>query len=157
MTYKDRQKIATKKYQKSLKGRLNAKKYGKKYRQENKDKRKESQKKYYQKNREKIQKINKEWRNKNLKRVRELHIFYKKRRRAMKANAEGTHTLGEWKLLKKQYGYRCPCCGKKEPKIKLTEDHIIPLIKGGSDYIENIQPLCRSCNSIKYTKIIKYV
>ena len=77
-------------------------------------------------------------------------------RRARKMNASGLHTLNEWEILKAQYNWTCPCCYKKEPKIKLTEDHIIPLSKGGSNNIENIQPLCGSCNRKKYTKIIKY-
>jgi 5-methylcytosine-specific restriction endonuclease McrA len=68
--------------------------------------------------------------------------------------AEGNHTFGEWELLKKQYGYKCPMCGMKEPEIKLTEDHIIPLSKGGSNWIENIQPLCLKCNMKKHNKLI---
>ena len=68
----------------------------------------------------------------------------------------GGHTYGEWELLKKQYGYNCPCCKKPEPEIKLTEDHIVPLSKGGSDLIENIQPLCLSCNCKKHTKSNKF-
>lgn len=67
-----------------------------------------------------------------------------------------SHTYGEWDLLKKQYNYTCPCCHREEPVIKLTEDHIIPLSKGGSDLIENIQPLCLNCNLKKNTIIIKY-
>lgn len=87
---------------------------------------------------------------------KERKRFIQSRRRARKINNGGTHTTGEWELLKKQYNYTCPCCGLSEPEIKLTEDHIIPLSKGGSDLIENIQPLCLHCNLVKHTKTIKY-
>jgi 5-methylcytosine-specific restriction endonuclease McrA len=87
---------------------------------------------------------------------RKKNNYYCKTRRLLEYNSEGSHTIVEWELLKKQYGYTCPSCKNKEPNIKLTEDHIIPLKKGGSDYIENIQPLCRSCNCKKHTTIKKY-
>lgn len=79
-----------------------------------------------------------------------------RKRRALKRNSEGSHTLDEWNKLKEKYNYTCLCCGKQEPKIKLTEDHIIPLSLGGNNYIENIQPLCISCNSSKRIKTTDY-
>ena len=85
----------------------------------------------------------------------ERKLFLNARRRARIRGAIGSFTFGEWELLKKQYGYCCPCCSKCEPEIKLEIDHIIPLSKGGSNYIENIQPLCGSCNSKKHDKMIK--
>jgi 5-methylcytosine-specific restriction endonuclease McrA len=82
--------------------------------------------------------------------------FLKKRSKLRKLANGGSHTFGDWENLKVQYNWTCPSCHKKEPEIKLTEDHVIPSSKGGSDNIENIQPLCKSCNSHKMTKIIKF-
>ncbi len=65
----------------------------------------------------------------------------------------GWHTQEEWNELCKKWNNGCACCKRK---IKLTIDHIIPVSKGGNNSIENIQPLCQSCNSKKYLKIIKY-
>ena len=73
----------------------------------------------------------------------------KARRYARERNAEGSHTLREWNDLKEKFDFKCAHCGERKP---LTKDHIKPLSKGGSDYIENIQPLCRNCNSKKSNK-----
>lgn len=77
-----------------------------------------------------------------------------KRRFRIVNNGNQSFTLNEWRDLKKKYGNSCPACGRQEPEIKLTSDHIVPISKGGSNLIENIQPLCRSCNSRKYTMSI---
>ena len=46
---------------------------------------------------------------------------------------------------------KCNLCNKK---TKLTLDHIIPLSLGGIHAKENIQILCKSCNSKKHNKLI---
>ena len=43
-------------------------------------------------------------------------------------------------------GGRCVKCGSQE---KLEFDHIVPIVKGGSDTARNIQLLCENCNRSK--------
>lgn len=83
------------------------------------------------------------WKKKNPERM----AFLKARRYARERGAKGYHTFEEWQELKNRFQNCCANCYKKKP---LTKDHIKPLSKGGSDNIENIQPLCRNCNSRKW-------
>jgi len=65
--------------------------------------------------------------------------------RLTEARKKGTHTEEEWEQLKKHIG-KCLMCGAKDDLVK---DHIIPIYQGGSDSIDNLQPLCHKCNSSK--------
>ena len=42
--------------------------------------------------------------------------------------------------------YRCVKCGSKK---NLEIDHVVPLARGGSSRLENLQLLCRDCNRRK--------
>lgn len=69
-------------------------------------------------------------------------------------NADGSHTQEEWEELKLRYGNKCAHCGTPSSIKPLTKDHVYPLSKGGTHFINNIQPLCKKCNSSKGAKII---
>ena len=49
--------------------------------------------------------------------------------------------------------YRCLACGANAKETKLQIDHIIPISKGGSNNIENLQTLCIDCNRGKSDKL----
>jgi 5-methylcytosine-specific restriction endonuclease McrA len=74
---------------------------------------------------------------------------YRAKRRAAKTEAGGSYTPTEWLALCKKFKHRCARCKRRR---KLEADHVIPIHKGGTSSIDNIQPLCRSCNAIKHTK-----
>jgi len=47
-------------------------------------------------------------------------------------------------------GWKCVECGAHD---NLTVDHIIPLSKGGTDDLANLQTMCGSCNSRKGDRV----
>jgi 5-methylcytosine-specific restriction endonuclease McrA len=75
------------------------------------------------------------------------------KRRALLAQSGGSYTRAEWDWLCALYDHRCVRCGADGP---LSVDHVVPLSKGGGNGIDNLQPLCRSCNSRKHTDATDY-
>lgn len=45
--------------------------------------------------------------------------------------------------------YKCKGCGKWFPKSQITVDHRIPIRKGGTHDLWNLQPMCDYCNKHK--------
>lgn len=106
-------------------------------------------KKWQGANPEKVRKIHKNWRHRNPDKLKAKDSH----RRTKQTEAGGSYTAAEWKALCEQYDNRCLCCGQKE---KLTADHVVPVIRGGSSNIDNIQPLCGRCNSSKGANATDY-
>lgn len=74
------------------------------------------------------------------------------RRRIKKVNSAGSHTIEQFMDKLKYHGFQCVYCKCELTMTTVTEDHRIPLFRGGTDFISNIVPACRSCNSSKGTK-----
>lgn len=87
------------------------------------------------------------------------HVFAQRRRARLLAS-EGTYTVQEWETLLSKHPTTCPGCGRLWNEIPvpagrthvITVDHIIPISRGGKNSIDNLQPLCYTCNSKKGNK-----
>lgn len=99
---------------------------------------------YRERNREELNRKNREYQKDNP----DVINAKTHRRRAAKTKAGGAYTSAQWMALCNKYGNVCLCCEKFAP---LTPDHIVPIVKGGTSNIDNIQPLCMPCNAKKHT------
>jgi 5-methylcytosine-specific restriction endonuclease McrA len=101
--------------------------------------------KWKEANPERLSHIRRRWRDKH----RELYYYTQSVRNSYKQGRKpklGQVSFNEWIELCAHYDNRCLKCGERKP---LTLDHVIPLSKGGTNTIDNCQPLCKSCNSGK--------
>tara|TARA_Y100000310_G_C20574358_1_gene759723 strand:- start:77 stop:1105 length:1029 start_codon:yes stop_codon:yes gene_type:complete len=160
------EKRSQERWQNDGKFREYQKEYGKTWKQEQRKKdtsyakrQREVKKRYSQSERGK--EVVAKWRKNNIQKILEWNL----QRLLKKRGVIGFHNREEWEALKKKHGNRCVLCGISEKDLaivwigtgftKLTKDHIIPIRKGGTDYIGNIQPLCVSCNARKHVRILK--
>lgn len=102
---------------------------------------------HYEKNKQRLLEKHRKWWRDNPEKTAVLN----KRRRVRKVNAPGRHDELDIAWLLFEQDCRCAGCdaGIRE---RYSVDHVVPLSKGGSDDRENLQLLCRPCNSSKKDK-----
>lgn len=129
------------------------------------ERRKAIRQKWAQSNVEQMKECRKKWRETH----RDAEAAMKHRRRAKLLNAGGSYTAEEWQAMKDRYSGRCVACLRTEAQLaplglRLVPDHVLPLAKGGTNDIANIQPLCHNnkcknvagCNEYKNDSHIDY-
>ena len=139
--------------------------YSKQQHMKNPEKRKERNREYLKENREKVYAINSRWLSKNKDKVAKHHSKWRKEvykprevelriaRHAAKYGSVGFHTSKDFEKLLRRYNGKCAYCGENDATDR---DHVIPLSKGGSNYIGNILPACRICNSSKKERLLSH-
>lgn len=129
----------------------------------NKDKKKAKDARCWAKNKDKYNAMSRTWRANNKEKVRagflrwyasnmEVVRAHNATRRALKRGAEGSHTAKEWLQALEYYGRMCAYC--LIPVEAPQKEHVVALINGGSNYIENLVPSCPSCNARKGAKTL---
>lgn len=163
-THKEEIREGKRKWKKTHKGKAAEKRYY----QNNKDKILPRCHEYYLETKEDHHERSINWAKENPERTKQISSKYNKsphgkikgknqqhRRRELMEHGDGI-TLQQWIKILDIQGHRCNDCGRKFSKrLKATEDHIIPLSKGGLHEFENIQALCQRCNSTKNANLDK--
>ena len=143
---------ARRKYQEEHEDQISA--YKKKWSEDNYERVAAYKRDHYKQNREEVIARSKEWAENNLEKVRQFKANNRRKRRAAKHASPGRFTAREFEELCERYGNRCLCCGVTG--VLLEADHVVPLTRGGSDEIGNIQPLCGTCNRSKLVNTVDY-
>ena len=83
------------------------------------------------------------WRNWEKKRIEHQAAVAKRKK------ARGKYTKTEWHHLLSAHRYRCAYCNRRITRRTASADHVIPLARGGTNWITNIVPSCLACNQQK--------
>ena len=73
----------------------------------------------------------------------------RRQERMKKAKEKGRHSKEEWYEMLVFFNHRCCKCFKSKDNVFIVKDHVVSISEGGSDGIDNLQPLCWTCNTNK--------
>lgn len=89
--------------------------------------------------------------------IPELQKFQipKKKKTTPLKRKRGVLPQGLRHLVFKKSNFKCVQCGVSKKESSLHIDHILPLSRGGTDELDNLQILCRECNLDKSDLILE--
>lgn len=133
-----------------------------KWRKDNPDRYKAYAKTHYARTKEENKRKSAEYRERNKEALRaKKKAYYEKNKRKfiLKARARRRSVKdellpGEWEAMVEACGNVCIVPGCSNSPV--TQDHVIPVSKGGRHHIGNLQPICQFHNDSKHTKETDY-
>jgi 5-methylcytosine-specific restriction endonuclease McrA len=167
LNHKEKRTVYHKRYYQDNKAQMHE--YCKKRYNDNKEKILAQQKQYYIRHKEKIAAQVKQYTASHRKEAYERTKRYsqtakgqlaarasKANRRARKKNTQGSYTAQELQEQLARQKHKCYYCKAKLGKKRSSyhADHIVPLSRGGTNYIDNIVLTCSTCNLRKHNKLL---
>ncbi len=96
--------------------------------------------------------LRRRWRRENPDRARAASLKASKLRLMRIKQAPGNFTPELWQQRSQMLGSACWYCNEAKG---VTIEHVIPLARGGTNFIANLRPTCKRCNDIKGPKTYK--
>jgi hypothetical protein len=93
-----------------------------------------------------LQKVMK-WAKEHPERHREIQSRARSKRHRLNPRPDNSLSANDWTSILEKWNHRCVYCGSSD--VPLTQDHYIPLIKGGQHTADNVVPACLTCNCRK--------
>jgi 5-methylcytosine-specific restriction endonuclease McrA len=122
--------------------------YAKAHRAANPEENRARSRAYYAANRDKVVAAQAAWKAANPDKIRNIQNT----RRAKKLGAQPDLTGQQWREILEEFDNCCAYCQARG--VRLEQEHMTPLSRGGRHTKSNVVPACRSCNARKNTKTL---
>lgn len=87
-------------------------------------------------------------------RVKNLAAANRRRARMAGVKSEPLAVQEYMRLMRSMDFVNCEWCSLPVKGPKICFDHVVPIVKGGDNTVENLVPTCKRCNSSKNAKLL---